>query len=74
MKSRYMLLTCILLLTSSLFVAPGSIYIGMPPEDAAIISSAMMLCAILFAIITVEKNQKDRENEIEVMQYRDDET
>ncbi|WP_424359406.1 hypothetical protein [Methanocella sp. MCL-LM] len=66
MKARYLLTICVVLITVSVFVVPGTIYVGIDRSLATELSSIMLLAGIVSAVLTVNQDAKEgREIELE---------
>jgi hypothetical protein len=67
MRSRDLVLTCLSLITCSIAVLPVSVYLGIQTGYAMILSSAVMLAGMAFAVWAIEadkRNQKQKFNAI----------
>ena len=59
MKARYLLTICVVLITVSVFVVPGTIYVGIDRGLATELSSIMLLAGIVSAVLTVNQDAKE---------------
>ena len=56
MKARHLLALCTILIVSSIFLAPGTVYLGIGRCFAAELSSLLLLAGIFAAVVTVNRD------------------
>ncbi|HMK48248.1 MAG TPA: hypothetical protein VK436_16615 [Methanocella sp.] len=56
MKARHLLNLCTVLIVSSIFLAPGTVYLGIGKGLAAELSSLLLLAGIFAAVVTVNRD------------------
>jgi hypothetical protein len=59
MKARYLLAGCVILITFSVFVIPGTVYVGIDNGLATELSSILLMAGIASAILTVEQDARE---------------
>ena len=59
MKARHLLTACIVLITVSVFVVPGTVYAGIDRGLATELSTILLLAGIVSAVLTVEQDAKE---------------
>lgn len=59
MKARHLLTGCVILITFSIFVVPGTVYVGIDSGLATEVSSILLLAGILSAVLTVDQDARE---------------
>jgi len=59
MKARHLLTACVILITVSIFVIPGTVYVGIDKGLATGLSAILLLGGILSAVLTVDQDARE---------------
>ena len=59
MDTRYLLITCLSLIIGSIFLAPGTVKIGVSQATASGISELLLLAGMIAAVLTVDAEARE---------------
>lgn len=59
MKASHLLVVCVVLITVSIFVIPGTIYLGIGKNVITDLSSLFLVAGILSAVLTVRQDARE---------------